>query len=60
MRELIQRERAREVAHRGEKRRALLGTPSNHLCQTLLYGGVYIGGWGKTLPPTKETRGAGG
>jgi hypothetical protein len=28
--------RGREVAHRGEERRALLGTPSIHLCQTLL------------------------
>jgi hypothetical protein len=28
--------RGREVAHRGDERRALLGTPSIHLCQTLL------------------------
>jgi hypothetical protein len=31
--------RGREVVHRGEERRALLGTPSIHLCQILLYGG---------------------
>jgi hypothetical protein len=43
---MSQRERGREVAHRGEERRALLGTPSIHLCQTLLYEGVYIGGLG--------------
>jgi hypothetical protein len=38
------KKRGREVAHRGEERRALLGTPSIHLCQTLLYGSLYIGG----------------
>jgi hypothetical protein len=35
-RAMSQRERGREVAHWGEERRALLGTPSIHLCQTLL------------------------
>jgi hypothetical protein len=30
------KKRGREVAHRGEERRALLGTPSIHLYQTLL------------------------
>jgi hypothetical protein len=34
--ELSQKEERREVAHRGEERRALLGTSSIHLCQTLL------------------------
>jgi hypothetical protein len=42
--ELSQRESRREVAHRGEERGALLGTPSIHLGQTLLYRGVYIVG----------------
>jgi hypothetical protein len=39
---MSQREIGREVAHRGEERRALLGTPSILLCQMLLYGGRVI------------------
>jgi hypothetical protein len=43
--------RGREVAHRGEERRALLGTPSIHLCQTLLWGVYRQMGGDFTLPP---------
>jgi hypothetical protein len=51
----------RGVAHVGKRRGELFqGTPSIHMCQTLLQGVSLYSGDGETLPPTKEPRGGQG